>query len=313
AREVRRALEASPSAPDAQRLLAILVEYYAAARFEPAEFQAEEGRALTRLAARSAVLDAPIRQMAAAVKGEVPILLDRGAAGGFFPAWVWDQWKTEPFSRFLKTIGDSYDRADQPRQALARYAAAWALDSANTEAALYAAVILSDHSTDLDPSGKLLDRLTEGLFDDKMAAYRKLDWVNVLRLHTVLGDIFERQDKWGPPGNPRSAVFQWTAALRAESEVRKVKPGFQPSPGLYLRLGNCYQRLGDREAAWNGYVKASYAFLKISKPEEAAGALERSRALGVPVTAEKEKTLRSLESALDDSRKSRKEGVRFAK
>ncbi|HEV8117445.1 MAG TPA: hypothetical protein VGQ32_02910, partial [Thermoanaerobaculia bacterium] len=267
---------------------------------------------LTRLAAGSAVLDAPIRQMAAAVKGEVPILLDRGAAGDFFSAWVWDAWKSEPFSRFLKTIGDSYDRAEQPRQALARYTAAWSIDSANTEAALYAAVILSDHSTELDPSGRLLDRLTEGLIEDKMAAYRKLDWVNVLRLHTVLGDIFERKDKWGPPGNPRSAVYQWTAALRAESEVRKAKPGFLPSPGLYLRLGNCYQRLGDREAAWNGYVKASSAFLKISKPEEAAGALERSRGLGVPLTPEKEMALRSLESAVADSRRSR-EQIRTAK
>jgi tetratricopeptide (TPR) repeat protein len=302
-REVRGLLVSFSADPEAQRLLAVLLRYYAGSRFEPAKFQAAEGKTLAMLSERGSRLESAASQVVAAVKGELPIFVERGRAFAYFSGWTGEEWKTQPFSQFLKACGDAFDRAEKPRDALARYSAAWALDPGNTDAALYAALILSDHSFEPAASRQLLDRLTEGIFQDKMAAYRRLDWVNILRLHSVLGTLYEKQGKWGPASDPRSAVFQWTNALRAESEVRREKPNFPPSPGVYLHLATCYQRLGEPETAWGAYIKAGYAFLGISKTEDAAAALERSRALRIAMTPEKQDAARKLESAIAQSRK----------
>jgi tetratricopeptide (TPR) repeat protein len=304
ARELRRALEAWAAEPDAQRLLAVLLRYYAAARTDPSQFRRSEWPALRNLADRGPQLAPAIRQIATAYAGEVPVFVERGSARGFFNAWSPESWKSEPFSRLLKTIGDSYDRAEQPRQALALYSGAWSLDPTNTEAALYVALTLRDHAEGLDPGGRLLDRLTESVFEEKGIAYQQLDWVNILRQHVLLATIFEKQGRWGPRSNPRSAFFQWTNALRADDQVRQRDPGFPLSPGIYLHLGECQARVGDPGLAWNAFAKAANAFLKVSKPEEAAAALERARALVKYMTPQQLETVRSLEDAIARSRKS---------
>jgi tetratricopeptide (TPR) repeat protein len=203
----------------------------------------------------------------------------------------------------LKTIGDSYDRAEQPRQALALYSGAWSLDPTNTEAALYVALTLRDHAEGLDPGGRLLSRMTESVFEEKGAAYQKQDWLNILRQHVLLATIFEKEGKWGPRTNSHSAIFQWTNALRADDQIRQRDPNFPLSPGIYLHLGECHQRVGDPGLAWSAFAKASYAFLKASKPDEAASALERARSLVKFMTPEQTEMVRALENAIAQARK----------
>jgi tetratricopeptide (TPR) repeat protein len=281
----------------AQQLLAVLLEYYRQSNLTLANYRGKESPWLRALAKRNPSLAPAIKEITVASEGEMPILVDPQEARLFFPAWSGGSSKKQ-FSSFLKMVGDWYDHDDKPRPALARYAAAWAVNPANTDAALYAAVILSDHSLGLDPTGRLLDRLTQGLFIDKEMAYQRSDWVNILRLHTVLGTIFENQERWGPPGDSHSAIFQWTHALRAEDEVRRENPEFPPSPGLYLHLGASHERLGDAQQAWKGYVRASTAFLKASKPEDASRALERARSLPLTLSPSQEGTIHQLEQEI---------------
>lgn len=295
--ELRQVLELWSKESEAQELLAVFLDYYRQSNLTLENFRSKESPWLRALAERNPSLAPAIKEIAVAAEGEMPILVDHQEARLFFPAWSRGPSKEE-FSSFLKMVGDWYDHAEKPRPALARYAAAWAVNPLNTDAALYAGVILSDHSLTLDPTGRLLDRLTRGLFIHKGMAYQGSDWVNILRLHTVLGSIFEKQGRWGPTGNSHSAIFQWTHALRAEDEVRRQNPEFPPSPGLYLHLGECHERLGDSQQAWNNYVKASTAFLKASKPEDATRALERARSLPLTLSPGQERTIHQLEEEI---------------
>ncbi len=305
ARELRRTLETWAAEPDAQRLLAVLLRYYVAAKVEPRQFRKNEWPELKSLSERGPRLAPAVEQIAAAYAGETPLFVERGRARGFFSGWSPEPWKIEPFSRLLKTIGDSYDRAEQPRQALALYSGAWSLDPSNTEAALYVALTLRDQADGLDPGGRLLNRMTESVFEEKGIAYQKQDWLNILRQHVLLATIFEKEGRWGPRTDPRSAIFQWTNALRADDRIRQRDPDFPLSPGIYLHLGICHTRVGDPLLAWSAYTKAAYAFLKSSKPEEAAEALGRARSLVRFMTPQQQETVRALEDAIARARKAR--------
>ena len=61
--------------------------------------------------------------------------------------------------------------------------------------------------------------------------------------------------------------------------------------------------MGDPDLAWNAYAKAAYAFLKSSKPEDAARALERARSLVKFMTPQQTETVRTLENAIARARK----------
>ena len=238
AREVHRALEVWAAEPEAQRLLAVLVRSFAAARTDPRQFQKSEWPALKSFAERGPQLAPAIKQIAVAYSGEVPTFVERGSARSFFNAWSPEPWKSEPFSRLLKTIGDSYDRAEQPRQALALYSGAWSLDPANTEAALYVALTLRDHAEGLDPGGRLLSRMTESVFEEKGIAYQKQDWLNILRQHVLLATIFERETSGdrGPIHTARS--FSGRMPSRPTTRSASAIPIFRCRPASTCTWGS---------------------------------------------------------------------------
>jgi len=157
------------------------------------------------------------------------------------------------FLALLKRIGAYYARTGDPLKALPRFTAVWALDHSNIQAALSAAGLLQDNRKKIDPQGKILDRFIESIFEEKTFAYRtnSQDWENILRFHIVLGTIYADQKQWGHDENSdaRTAMFQFSHALRAEEKIHERKPDSPPSPGLYERLGECYQAIGiEREA-----------------------------------------------------------------
>ena len=83
-RELRRALEIWAAEPDAQRLLAVLVRYFVAARIDPRQFRKNEWPALRSLSERGPRLAPAIKQIATAYEGKVPTFVERGSARGFF-------------------------------------------------------------------------------------------------------------------------------------------------------------------------------------------------------------------------------------
>ena len=114
--------------------------------------------------------------------------------------------------------------------------AAWLFDSGNGESAVYAAMTVRDHP-EVDEQHRVLDLLIENIFADKMAYIRGEDWPNSLRMHMVLGNIFEQLGKWGPETDSHTAAFQFKAAIADEQRIRAKDKTFSPSPGLYTKLG----------------------------------------------------------------------------
>ena len=164
----------------------------------------------------------------------LPVVPNRYEGRQVFPGWAHEQ-ETRGFAVFLKYTGDLYS-SSSPRQALARYVAAWLFDSSNGESAVYAAMTVRDHP-EVDEQHRVLDLLIENIFADKMAYIRGEDWPNSLRMHLVLGNIFEQLGKWGPETDSHTAAFQFKAAIDDERRIRAKDKTFSPSPGLYAKLG----------------------------------------------------------------------------
>lgn len=126
------------------------------------------------------------------------------------------------------------------QDALVRYYLAWDIDTENTAAAAEAANILLVYVPGTEAGNEVLSRIIDRLFVGKGEAYLGDDWPVILRFHITLGTIFMQQERWGPPENVRSAIFQWEHAIRAHREVH----GERPAPGLETRLEEAYENYG---------------------------------------------------------------------
>ena len=108
--------------------------------------------------------------------------------------------------------------------------------------------------------------------------YRRVDWPNILRMHTLLGTIFEQEKKWGSETELRSAIFQWRHAIDAESQIRKTNPNYPRSPMLYVKLANAYREKGDPQAV-DFYLSAAEVFAASENARQARSALEAASSL----------------------------------
>ena len=87
-----------------------------------------------------------------------------------------------------------------------------------------------------------LNQFIRTLFMTKGEAYKSEDWLNILRLHTILGTIYTRQKKWGTYADPEGALFLFEHAMQAEQRYRSQHPEFPRSPGLYAQLGDGHSK-----------------------------------------------------------------------
>jgi len=181
-------------------------------------------------------------------------------------------------SGLLKQVGDQL-ASPQPSKAIGRYWAAWNLDWNNTDAALRLAAILKDRAKDVDPDGDLHDQFIRQLFDAKGGEYMKpiktaKDWQNIQRIHVALGSIFAAEKKWGAPNSenqdPRTAVFQFSHAVKAEEELKKLSSQYTPSPGVWILMADCYRRFEANEKAFELYDLAATTYIKTFKNRLAA-------------------------------------------
>jgi hypothetical protein len=140
--------------------------------------------------------------------------------------------------------------------------------------------------------------LIDEIFDGKGAAYGAGDWVSILRFHVVLGKIFEIGQKWGSTSEPRSAIFQWNSALKAEAEVRRRNPQFPPSPALHYSLGVAYRETKDLPRAWDEFVRASQGYVDTKNLSEAARALNSARSIPIPMDPVRQRRLDALDKAV---------------
>jgi tetratricopeptide (TPR) repeat protein len=222
------------------------------------------------------------------------------------------------FSRFLAAVAAQSYRLGEMRRALGAYSHAWALDTTNMEAALYAANILlvdlEAKEKKLDPDGSLLKSLVDKLFSEKGAEYSRdvgQDWNRLLKFHTILATIFEKQRRWGDEHEARSAIFQWKMALRAVERLQGKDPGAaRLAPPLQEGLGRAYRARGQPQEAFEHEVQAAEGFVRtaggdVAQLEAAERALARAALLAIIGKAGESsmKKVRDLHRTIDETRK----------
>lgn len=171
-------------------------------------------------------------------------------------------------SRFMAGIGEVFEHAEKLDRALALYATAWALDTSNLTAGLYAANLLLAYPGSLDPDGRYMQKFIINLFEGKGKAYLGEDLPNILRFHTILGTIFSAQGRWGDSRTIQSAIFQWEHALQASRrllEAGREEEG--AAPGLYAKLAEAYGAVGRGSDAFDSYLQGANESLKIGNDD----------------------------------------------
>lgn len=199
------------------------------------------------------------------------------------------------FSEFVKMIAREYENKGVMDQALARYFQAWEVNPDDAETVLQAAFILQNHAQQVDSNGRILERLVDSLFGFKGDAYSRGDLEDIVRLHTILGTIFEAQKRWTDPRPARSALFQWNNALQRENDLRGRNSSIPPSPGIHFHLANCFANTGGRDQASDHYLTAAELFLQQGKTIDAKSSLDSARPFLRP---QDQSRVQALESSL---------------
>jgi hypothetical protein len=173
--------------------------------------------------------------------------------------------------------------------------AAWIFDPANTEAALYAASLMLEKRSTLDPQGSGITELTHRLFQQKGAGYAvpvktHRDWLNLLPLHLILATVYEKLGKWGSENDAECAIFQLYRAVQIEDLLRREDPEFVASPATSQRLARAYRSASRPEDAWQQFLKAAEGFVFYQQVAEAKKSLAEARAL--PLAADTARTAR---------------------
>lgn len=204
------------------------------------------------------------------------------------------------FSRLARVVADDRARAEDRQGALGRYALAWSIFPESSEAGLYLASFLIDSKDALDPRGELLDSFVSQLLHGKGQAYLGRDWPNVLRLHMLLGTIFEKRGLWGPANRVETASFQWEHALRAHERLRGTgqAPDLALVPGLNEKLATAYQQIGRPADSLEQWLRAGEGFAELGQLERARTSFERARSSGASPNANQTERLVRLAQLL---------------
>ena len=213
-----------------------------------------------------------ITELEAACSGDLAPALSSPLVIRLFPIWTGRGW-TSPLSQLLTAVGEEYlhEEGGVP-QALARYVCASRLDPANMRARLYA-VSLLQADPDLDPGGRIVRTLLPPATPPGHGA----DLQDEIRTRVMLGRIFEREGRLGPPEEGDTAIFQWRRVLESETGSGEGHPR---SPETYFRLGTAYRGVGDTDHARAAYLEALEAFDRCGNGPGAARAKEELDALG---------------------------------
>ena len=225
----------------------------------------------------------------------LPLSFEKSAVLPLFSSWS-DAGERTTLSRVLKSVGDEYARQGKSKPACARYIAAWRLDPDNVDAITYMADLLL-HSPGHD-SDALFEQLVGSLFDQKGEAYESKDLASAIRLHNVLGSIFEARERWGPENDPYSALFHYRRAVDLSETLQQRNPSTAVSPGLNAKLATAYQRVGNQSAAWNQFILAAEKSATTGDFDAAELMLSRAKSLNVEPDPAQQARLQRLAEAL---------------
>lgn len=287
---LRAALEAQPTSPQADRVIVALARALASPSVDLASYEKDIAPQLDAVAKRALGLGGLVTGMNLAISGDFPASFSNGVQARRFVAWAKVDSGQQALSKLLKNAGDFHARNTGEKSAaaaLSRYAAGWALDRQNIDAALYAAAMLQGHR-ELDREGALLNVLIEQLFSQKgeglaIPIKSNDDLKNIMRLHLVLAEIFEREKKWGPVADPRTATFQLAHAIAIQEQLGKTDSSVAPSPEVYGRAARAFQEASTPAHALEFYTKAAEGYLHYGATALARESVKSAAALSIPV------------------------------
>ncbi len=264
--------------PNYPRLVGELVRYFTEAEVDR-EAYAQEWSEPLKAIPRDRVRK-PADRMLATIEetymSELPVEFAPQKVGERYAPWV-QGGSRGLFSKFLAAVAAQSYRRGEMRRALGAYSHAWAVDTSNMEAGLYAANILlvdlDAKEKKLDPDGSLLRILSGELFGEKGAEYARpvgQDWRRLLKFHTILATIYEKHRSWGSEHEPRTAIFQWTMGLKAVERLQSKDPSAAMlAPPLHEGLARAYKALRRPQPAFESEMRAAEGYLAAPQPDAA--------------------------------------------
>lgn len=266
-----------------ERLAGLIVDWFIATEATPEEIAAEWLPKLQHLAADfDDAAEEKVEQLVLVYQGNDLPASFTGDVERHFSRWRTPE-ERRKLAKLLLQAGHASAEKNEPKRAAERYIASWKLDDENVDALTYLTDVLSTWED--DDSGKLLEQLISILFEQKGAAIGSGDAAGQLRLHMMLGSIFESQGKWGPRWDPRSAAFQYAGALGAYERLQ-AKGDAPLYPGIHAKLALALDKIGDKGGAWAQYVSAADVNVRGGDVESAEEMLRLCAALGYQATAE---------------------------
>lgn len=296
--------------PQASWGLEIVLGTYARIDRSPADFRKDEESNLGKI--RKAGFQEAADEIQRAYEDKLELNVQRPGSREVRPFFWFSSSQRDPkvrgaFVLLLNHAGDSYAVSKEgrdPKQALARYLAAYAIDG-NSTGAKNVAWIISNFSGEIGDS-RVYDRFVNALMDEKGSLYAiqnksREDWVNILRLHLLLGMMFESRGQWGSESTRDSAISQWRYAVAAESKVREFGGGANyGAPGLHEHLAKAYLATKQPGKAFDSYLKAGEAYHRRREKEQARDILAKLRMLDYKPEPAQQAALQAFVNMLGD-------------
>ena len=252
--------------PNSHRVLASLVRCWAALRVGPEQFSRAE---IERPARGVTHLLGPVNEVIQAYALEIPQVSDRAE---YFPNWNRTEPMRKSMSELLFSLADGQAQEQKFDSALKAYYAAWRLSPGNTEAAIRASAVVRQSTLPPAQRQVLLAAIIRSFFVEKNAGYARGDELAIIRMHSILGSVFEQEKLWGNGSHPNEAMWHWLRAVEVDAQLRSRNPGLSPSPGIHKHLAECYRRRGALELARAQYLAAAQGFVELGNEEGAAEA-----------------------------------------
>ena len=271
-----------------------VVRFYERAAFTPDQFRRMERPQWEAIESKSRNWDRLSKELELVHLGEFGDVLTGRDPHELLPVLTSAESDHE-LSAMLKTVADSYYWDEHPAEALARYFAAWRLDPGNTDAALYATILLKAHGQNLDQSNKLLSELIRDVCAQDGAAYDGRDWSNIMRVHVLLAEIFEGAD---PTADHRRVMFHLDKASNAEGMLLRTGQDLKPSAELRRRLAEACVETDDPQRAAAYFVRAGHLFVEQGRLKEAKDVLSKAEKLGDRLTDREKHAIERLRAEI---------------
>jgi tetratricopeptide (TPR) repeat protein len=199
------------------------------------------------------------------------------------------------FSDLAVRVGHEFALKNSAREALARYVVAWRIHPERLDAAAYAAGIVISSSEKIEDTKRLTVDLANALAIAREAGESRQDWQEVMRLHTVIGDLYAKRGVWV---GSESAIYWWQRALLFYGRMSAEQRAQSPVPELYARLGKGFEHVEKYADARRHYLDSAEAYVKVKHWAEAEDVLVQAMEIDGPVAASEVQKIASLRFAI---------------